>query len=200
MGRKFRDISNQQFGKLTALELVGKTSYGSYRWKCLCSCGRVITTQLDSLVGGLTKSCGCSRFRDITGQVFTRLTALERVGKDKHGSSLWKCLCSCGQYLTTRQDSITSGRTQSCGCITLEQLQQPHRLQQLRLNNRKHGHAIGGMSREYHSWQAMKRRCLDQNHDNYPYYGGRASQSAKDGSTLSRRFFPTWDQGQRTLH
>ena len=33
---------------------------------------------------------------DITGQRFGRLTAIERVGHNNNGHSLWKCLCDCG--------------------------------------------------------------------------------------------------------
>lgn len=36
-----------------------------------------------------------------------------------------------------------------------------------------HGHAVAGGTREYRSWLAMKRRCLDTTNDNYRYYGGR---------------------------
>ncbi len=33
---------------------------------------------------------------DISGQAFGDLTARERVGKDKHRKSLWRCECKCG--------------------------------------------------------------------------------------------------------
>lgn len=35
-----------------------------------------------------------------------------------------------------------------------------------------HGHAVG-KTRTYNSWEAMKNRCLNPNHDKYDYYGGR---------------------------
>ena len=39
---------------------------------------------------------------------------------------------------------------------------------------KKHGHTSrAGKSTEYNSWQAMKRRCYDKNHDSYKHYGGR---------------------------
>lgn len=39
---------------------------------------------------------------------------------------------------------------------------------------KKHGHTSRtGKSKEYHSWQAMKRRCYDKNHDSYKNYGSR---------------------------
>ncbi|CCE97545.1 conserved hypothetical protein [Sinorhizobium fredii HH103] len=38
----------------------------------------------------------------------------------------------------------------------------------------RHGHAgHGNISPEYHSWQAMKKRCYNANAHNYAYYGGR---------------------------
>ena len=36
------------------------------------------------------------RYKDIAGQKFGRLTAVKRVGKDKHGHALWECECECG--------------------------------------------------------------------------------------------------------
>lgn len=36
-----------------------------------------------------------------------------------------------------------------------------------------HGHSVGGPSRTYCSWQAMKTRCLNPRASNYERYGGR---------------------------
>lgn len=53
--------------------------------------------------------------RDLTGEVFGQLTALEvapRVGKDL----AWRCRCSCGMELVVRAGALTSNNTKSCGC------------------------------------------------------------------------------------
>lgn len=42
-----------------------------------------------------------------------------------------------------------------------------------KLGEYKHGHSLGGGSRAYHSWAAMKQRCLQKNSVGYRHYGGR---------------------------
>jgi hypothetical protein len=57
--------------------------------------------------------------KDLTGQRFGRLTALESTGeKNKWGSYLWLCQCDCGNR--TMVSATNFGRTQSCGCILSE--------------------------------------------------------------------------------
>ena len=53
-----KDITNQKFGKLTALhqtKKIGKT----YLWLCKCDCGNFCEKELQYLINGDTKSCGC---------------------------------------------------------------------------------------------------------------------------------------------
>ena len=56
------------------------------------------------------------KFRDITGMRFGRLVALEYAGKGINKQTLWICKCDCGNKTIVRLESLTSGRTQSCGC------------------------------------------------------------------------------------
>ena len=61
-----------------------------------------------------------SNFKDITGQKFGKLTAIERVGSKQYGKrhkvTLWKCLCDCGNYKTLTRSSLIKNAL-SCGCI-----------------------------------------------------------------------------------
>lgn len=50
---------DEKYGKLKAIEIVGKTKQGSIVWKCLCDCGNFIDVSSNSLITGNTKSCGC---------------------------------------------------------------------------------------------------------------------------------------------
>lgn len=52
------DITNQKFGKLTAISFDYTKNNQSY-WKCLCECGNGKTIRLGDLRGNYTKSCGC---------------------------------------------------------------------------------------------------------------------------------------------
>ena len=58
---------------------------------------------------------------DLTGRTFGRLKVLEKVPppdhvKDKR-ASYWKCQCRCGNEIIAKRNGLTSGRTQSCGCL-----------------------------------------------------------------------------------
>lgn len=64
---KFKDISGQKFGMLTAISVVGHAKNGHLIWKCLCDCGRYVDVDRSNLVSGGTKSCGCYR-REVTSQ------------------------------------------------------------------------------------------------------------------------------------
>ena len=56
--------------------------------------------------------------KDLTGQVFGRLTVTSFAGVDKN--SLWSCLCSCGNTKVIRSTHLVRGTTQSCGCYQKE--------------------------------------------------------------------------------
>ena len=50
---------NQQYGKLTTLQTIGKDKNNNYLWKCKCECGNIIVTTTVNLKSGNTTSCGC---------------------------------------------------------------------------------------------------------------------------------------------
>lgn len=53
------NLVGQRFGKLT---VIRKDTYGTHaKYLCRCDCGREIVVRGDSLVGGKTVSCGCSK-------------------------------------------------------------------------------------------------------------------------------------------
>ena len=56
------------------------------------------------------------------GQRFGRLIVLKRVGTDKHGNTLWKCKCDCGNIAIVSMGALTKGHTKSCGCLSKERL------------------------------------------------------------------------------
>lgn len=53
------DLTGQKFGRLKALKQNGKTKDGYIKWLCQCDCGKIVTSNGDSLRRKLTKSCGC---------------------------------------------------------------------------------------------------------------------------------------------
>lgn len=50
--------------------------------------------------------------KDLTGQTFGRLTALEYKENGK-----WLCQCQCGNTTEVFTENLTSGHTKSCGCL-----------------------------------------------------------------------------------
>ena len=58
-----KDITNQKFGFLTAIEPTEQRSkYGDVIWLCKCDCGNEIYTSAHSLLIGDKHSCGCSKY------------------------------------------------------------------------------------------------------------------------------------------
>ena len=60
------DIAGQRFGRLTAIEPVGKHSRG-IKWLCQCDCGQRVRVKAASLLQGVSRSCGCLH-RDTAAQ------------------------------------------------------------------------------------------------------------------------------------
>lgn len=54
---------------------------------------------------------------DLTGQRFGMLTVLGIAGKDKHNSTIWRCICDCGKECLVNRKGLRSGDTRSCGCL-----------------------------------------------------------------------------------
>ena len=97
---------------------------------------------------------------DITGQVFGRWTVLKR-GENQNGTAMWLCKCECGNINTVQGGHLRNGHSKSCGCFKRE-------LAAERCTT--HGMVD---SREYSSWKAMKKRCLNPNDIGFKRYGGR---------------------------
>lgn len=78
--RKFREpknILNQRFGNLVAIECLGQNNNTrtSYRWKCQCDCGKIKIIEVGRLTRKYNgvKTCGkCKIFHDIPYSIWTR--------------------------------------------------------------------------------------------------------------------------------
>ncbi len=129
---KVKDLTNQKFGRLTAIKptVIDK---GNMLWLCHCDCGGEITVRSNSLITGKVKSCGCLRTEsaqkagkgkkeDLTGQQFNDLTVLKDSGqRDKYKAIVWDCQCSCGNMTPVRGNDLKSGNIKSCGCKRSEE-------------------------------------------------------------------------------
>lgn len=157
------DLTGKKFGNLTVVKLSDNRKHGKQKiWNCKCICGNKVDVPTGRLKSGHTKSCGCSRAIDITGQRFGRLTVIKKTERrDESGNVYWYCKCDCGGNIETQGKSLRKGLVISCGCA-----------------KREHGKNLNlkhGMSRTrvYDIWCAMKSRCSNNSDENYLKYGGR---------------------------
>lgn len=62
-----------------------------------------------------------SRFIDLTGQRFGRLTVIGDSGeRSNNGSIYWKCKCDCDNETKVVVTALRDGSTKSCGCLWKE--------------------------------------------------------------------------------
>lgn len=97
----------------------------------------------------------------LIGRDFGRWTVVQYSHNNGKGKSLWLCQCECGNTSLVTTSNLTSGTSQSCGCLGAE-----HRLRA----STKHGlkqHPL------YNIWKNMKRRCSSPADVSYFSYGGR---------------------------
>jgi len=122
-GKPAEDIAGQRFGMLVAVRRM-PSEKARTMWLCKCDCGGEKIAEKQALKNGRVRSCGCLRqralgapYKDIAGQTFGRLTAIEPTKRrDCKGSVYWRCKCSCGNEAEVTEDSLINGNTVSCGC------------------------------------------------------------------------------------
>lgn len=65
---KMVDLSGKRFGRLVAIEVVGRTftpnGTRQTMWRCKCDCGNETTVKYIALTSGNTKSCGCGEIEN----------------------------------------------------------------------------------------------------------------------------------------
>lgn len=101
------------------------------------------------------------RIKDLTGQKFGKLTAVEFSYKDGGNNAMWKFKCDCGNDIVIRGSEVSRGATNSCGCL---------KAINSKLSNTKHNLA---RSKVYKTWINMKARCFNENDINFNDYGAR---------------------------
>lgn len=124
----------EKFGRLEVIDecepyLWNGNNYSQHL--CRCECGNTVVVRDNGLKSGKSKSCGCyqkdkhfeASFRDLTNENFGNLIVknLSRVENgEKNNEYFWLCDCDCGNYnLEVKGSLLKSGRTKSCGCLSL---------------------------------------------------------------------------------
>lgn len=99
----------------------------------------------------------------LDGMRFGFLTVVGRSASSLSGKAKWACSCDCGGASVVFAHALTSGHTQSCGCLQ----------QEIRGKARTtHGAAAGHKrTKEYRSWLQIRRRCVKGNVPAFERYG-----------------------------
>jgi hypothetical protein len=100
-----------------------------------------------------------TKFKDMTGQRFGRLTVVRR--DNRKPEVRWLCVCDCGNEVTPRGYALRSGKAQSCGCRAREIARDTFT---------KHGMHD---TRIYSIWANMLARCSNPSSAMFKHYGGR---------------------------
>jgi hypothetical protein len=60
------------------------------------------------------------KLKDLTGQRFGNLYVIERAPNGPRWQTRWNCLCDCGNQKIMLTSNLTTGKSKSCGCGSLE--------------------------------------------------------------------------------
>tara|TARA_R110001599_G_scaffold33832_3_gene108800 strand:- start:80 stop:718 length:639 start_codon:yes stop_codon:yes gene_type:complete len=115
--------------------------------------------------------------KDLTGNRFGRLVAVEILERSDHYGRWWLCVCDCGENFEAQAYTLNRGSVTSCGCTKDE--------------NRLAALTTHGMTNTpvWHSWRAMKHRCECPTSKDYPRYGGRGIKVLPEWSASFESFY-----------
>lgn len=115
--RQKENFSGQIFNNWTILEKTSLKRNNYFLYKAQCNCGNVELKTIPEIKKSKGKCSKC-RENNLIGKVFTKLTVLEKVGKDEEKrQALWLCQCECGNTVIVNSSNLIWGNTKSCGCL-----------------------------------------------------------------------------------
>ena len=105
-----------------------------------------------------------ARMKDITGQRFGSLIAIEHAGFSQGLAhvAIWKCRCDCGREQLAYVTKLRSGSTSSCKECGYKRISEARKAQGRPLHKPT-----------YNSWKSMRARCTNPESPDYALYGGR---------------------------
>lgn len=104
-----------------------------------------------------------------------------------------KCICDCGRITNVYLWDLRSGKTQSCGCLGLE-----NSLKNIiKASKANIKHMMSG-SKTYQVWTHMIGRCTNPKDRAYKYYGARGIKVCKRWLDSFENFFD--DMGESPLN
>ena len=118
-------------------------------------------------------------FETLKGKKYGRLTVIEVAGKNKHGHTLMKCVCDCGNEKNVAIGDLNCGSVSSCGCLGKENKTHLGKI------SRKHGMCN---TRLYRIYKGMLGRCNNPNKSDYKYYGAKGVTVSKEWEENPKKF------------
>ena len=116
-------LVDRRFGRWTVLGPQGRNKDGHKTFLCRCDCGTEKYVLEKNLLGGKSKSCGCSigkgprgPSKDLTGMQFDQWTVIGPWQRRYRGNYFWNCRCSCGKEHFIRDYHLLNGISRNCGC------------------------------------------------------------------------------------
>lgn len=114
--------------KWTVLDIVMIEKGGRNRPHaiCECECGTIKPVWVINLINNRSKDCGCgrkamlreTRTKNLVGKKFGKLTVVELLEESNDfNRRLYRCKCDCGNEVVIPSSSLTTGHTNSCGCL-----------------------------------------------------------------------------------
>lgn len=124
------DMTGNRYDHLVVSKMLfNYNANGDTFCECVCDCGNVYIIGAKHLrnKSAYPKNCGCLRNQhrieqanmariDLTGKRFGRLVVKEMI-YENNKQTLAKCICDCGNYITTKAVYLNNGDTKSCGCL-----------------------------------------------------------------------------------
>lgn len=131
----------QQYGRWIVKEVgvfdpASKATRQRKKILCECTCNKHTQRYLTSyqLTSGTSKSCGClsaeltaqrnaNKSSVHIGNKYGKLTVIKDLGfrkqQSRNKNERWSlCQCDCGNIIEVRNNSLQTGWTKSCGCLT----------------------------------------------------------------------------------
>ena len=122
------------------------------------------------------------RAKDMTGQIFERLTVLSVVRFPGRPALHWRCRCACGTITVVAGPHLRFGGVKSCGCL------------------RRDTNTTHGMTKHklYRVWDDMLQRCNPKYAVQHPAHAGEGIEVCeewKDSSKFLEWAIRGWKEG-----
>ena len=122
-----------------------------------------------------------SKHKNLEGQRFGRLLAVEEIEHIAPGIYNYRCKCDCGNEAVVTNVRLSQGITHSCGCLKKELLVKRNKENSIRKTDNQ---------RILRIWRAMKHRCEFPNDTAYQYYGGKGIKVCEEWQDFNN--FQKW--------